>query len=182
MATPTVNIRKSSSSTASPVGRVASKVGYVWATARISLASVFLWAFFDKTFGLGYSTPVERAWINGGSPTTGFLSNTDGWFGGFFQTIAGSAAVDWLFMVGLLGIGLALLLGIGMRVAAASGATLMVLMYLASMPGTTNPFMDDHVVYALVLVGLAMAKAGNTLGLGGYWSDLAAVRRYPILE
>lgn len=31
-----------------------------------------LWAFLDKTFGLGYSTRVAKAWVNGGSPTKGF--------------------------------------------------------------------------------------------------------------
>jgi thiosulfate dehydrogenase [quinone] large subunit len=44
------------------------------AVLRVSLGFAFLWAFLDKTFGLGYATPAERAWINGGSPTKGFLS------------------------------------------------------------------------------------------------------------
>jgi len=184
MATPNLNIARTASARAS-AGRFATKAPYVWAVSRIVLGFIFLWAFLDKTFGLGYSTPAARAWVNGGSPTNGFLANTKGWFAGAFQAIAGHPVTDTLFMVGLLGIGLALLLGIGMRVAAASGATMMVLMYLASLPGvpgTTNPVVDDHVVYALVLVGLAMAKAGETLGFGKAWSRLALVKRYPALE
>jgi hypothetical protein len=44
------------------------------AVFRVVLGFEFLWAFLDKTFGFGYATPAERAWINGGSPTKGFLS------------------------------------------------------------------------------------------------------------
>ena len=77
----------------------------------MSLASIFLWAFFDKTFGLGYSTPAVRSWLNSGSPTNGFLSNTKGWFARFFQSIAGHPVTDALFMAALFGIGFALLLG-----------------------------------------------------------------------
>jgi thiosulfate dehydrogenase [quinone] large subunit len=71
---------------------------------------VFLWAFFDKTFGWGFATPSARAWINGGSPTKGFLSSVDvgpGWLQTFFHNIAGDPWANWLFMLGLLGIGLA---------------------------------------------------------------------------
>jgi hypothetical protein len=32
---------------------------------RLAIGFEFLWAFLDKTFGLGYSTPVGRAWIHG---------------------------------------------------------------------------------------------------------------------
>ena len=45
------------------------------AVARILMGFYFLWAFIDKTFGLGFATPAERAWVGGGSPTTGFLTN-----------------------------------------------------------------------------------------------------------
>jgi thiosulfate dehydrogenase [quinone] large subunit len=38
------------------------------AVFRVVLGVEFLWAFLDKTFGLGYATPAARAWINGGSP------------------------------------------------------------------------------------------------------------------
>ena len=184
MATPSVNIYtpKSATKEAAPRGV---RARFVWAGARLVLAAIFLWAFVDKLLGLGYSTPAARSVLNGGSPTNGFLSNTKGWFAPVFQAIAGHPVTDFLFMAALLGIGLALLLGIGMRVAAASGAALMVMMYLAALPGvagTTNPIVDDHIVYALVLVGLAMVNAGQTLGFGKAWSQLAIVQRYPVLE
>src|SRR5919112_1332225 len=89
---------------------------YVWAVARISIGWVFLWAFLDKTFGFGFATPAAKAWINGGSPTKGFLSNVEvGPLQSFFHSIAGNPVVDWLFLLGLLGIGVALIAGIGFR-------------------------------------------------------------------
>ena len=48
---------------------------YMMAATRLALGWVFLWAFLDKTFGLGHETPSDGAWINGGSPTEGFLAN-----------------------------------------------------------------------------------------------------------
>src|SRR5690349_13902643 len=66
--------------------------------ARISLGWVFLWAFLDKTFGLGHATPSKDAWIDGGSPTFGFLSfGAAGPFKGAYNSIAGDAWADWLF-------------------------------------------------------------------------------------
>ena len=49
------------------------------------------------------------------------------------------AWADWLFMLGLAAIGTALLLGIGMRVAAVSGALLYLLMWTVVLPPQTNP-------------------------------------------
>ncbi|WFE19693.1 hypothetical protein O7621_17360 [Solwaraspora sp. WMMD937] len=149
----------------------------VWAVTRLVLGFIFLWAFLDKLAGLGKSTPSERAWINGGSPTTGYLSNVEGPFSGFFSGMAGQAWADWLFMVGLLGIGVALILGVGMWVAAVSGSLLLTLMWLASLPIATNPFLDDHLVYGLVLLGLAATGAGLRYGLGSWWWNLPLVRR-----
>ncbi|GAA1646436.1 DoxX family membrane protein [Nonomuraea maheshkhaliensis] len=147
---------------------------YAWAAARISIGWIFLWAFLDKTFGWGFATPAAKAWINGGSPTTGFLKGTgENALGGFFSALAGQAWVDWLFMAGLAGVGLALVLGIGTRIAAGAGGAMLLLMWAAELPLTTNPFMDDHIVYAIVLVGLALAGAGRTFGLG----NLPVVRR-----
>lgn len=151
------------------------------AVTRYATAFVFLWAFLDKTFGLGYSTPVERAWINGGTPAQGFLANAvaEGPLQGFFQSLA-TPAVDVIFMLGLLGIGAAVLLGMGLRIAAVSGTAMMVLMYLAEWPfaaGSTNPIVDYHIVYALVLIVIAATAAGDTWGLGAQWKSLPFVQR-----
>ncbi|MGW5265811.1 hypothetical protein ACWEQG_32955 [Microbispora sp. NPDC004025] len=156
---------------------------YAWAAARIAIGWVFLWAFLDKTFGLGFATPAAKAWTNGGSPTTGFLKGTaDNTFGTLFNTLAGHPWVDWLFMTGLAGIGTALVLGIAMRIAATAGTLLLLLMWAAELPLTTNPFMDEHIIYAIVLIGLTLTRAGTTLGLGTTWTDTTLVRRLPILK
>jgi thiosulfate dehydrogenase [quinone] large subunit len=156
---------------------------YSAAAARLSLGWVFLWAFLDKTFGLGFATESKNAWIDGGSPTNGFLANAPtGPFKGIYNDIAGATWADWLFMIGLLGIGVALMAGVAMRIAAATGALLLVLMWTAVLPPENNPFMDDHIVYAIVLVLLAALGAGKTLGLGASWEKLAIVQRFPILK
>jgi len=155
---------------------------YSLAILRLATGFIFLWAFLDKTFGLGFSTPTERAWINGGTPSQGFLMS-DGVTGplkGFFASIA-SPLTDVLFMAGMLGIGLAVVLGIGLRISAVVGTAIMVLMYLAEWPFTaytasTNPLVDYHIIYALALIVIAATAAGNTWGLGTQWKKLPVVR------
>ena len=51
---------------------------------RIVFGFIFIWAFFDKLLGLGFATARDKAWILGNSSTSGFLSNVDGFFSGFF--------------------------------------------------------------------------------------------------
>ena len=153
-------------------------VRYLWAATRLCLGWTFLWPFMDKLFGLGHETASADAWLNGGNPTMGFLSHSAGPFSGIYQSIAGAGVVNVLFMGGLLGIGVALLLGIAMRPACIAGATLLMLMWSASLPPENNLFMDDHIIYALVLIGLAAVGAGKTLGLGEWWSRTEVVRRY----
>jgi thiosulfate dehydrogenase (quinone) large subunit len=95
--------------------------------------------------------------------------------------MAGAALTDWLFMLGLAAIGIALVLGVGMRIAAGAGALLMALMWSAVLPPAGNPFIDDHLIYAVLLVGLALVRAGDTLGLGRWWSRTGVVRSHPFL-
>jgi thiosulfate dehydrogenase [quinone] large subunit len=85
-------------------------------------------------------------------------------------------------MIGLAAIGTALILGIGMRIAAAAGALLLTLMWTAVLAPANNPFMDDHLIYAGVIAVLALTAAGHTLGLGRYWARLPLVRRLPVLR
>lgn len=153
-----------------------------WSLVRVVLGWVFLWAFLDKLMGLSFSTPAAKSWLAGGSPTLGFLSNTKGPFADLFHGLAGQMWVDWLFMLALLGIGVALILGIGMRLATYAGALLLFMMWMASLPIKTNPFVDDHIVYILVLVGLYASKSGETMGFGKAWKKSKLVKQYPILQ
>ena len=123
---------------------------------RLALSLVFLWAFFDKLFGLGFATSAENAWLSGGSPTYGFLTNaTRGPFEAIFQALAGVAVVDWLFMLGLLAIGLSLLFNKFIQLGTGAGIVMMALMYLAAFPPVNNPLIDDHLIYivSLLLIG-----------------------------
>jgi thiosulfate dehydrogenase [quinone] large subunit len=159
------------------------------AVVRVATGFVFLWAFFDKTFGLGYATPAAKAWIHGGHPTKGFLSSVAvGPLQATFHSWAGAAWADWLFMAGLLGIGLALVLGVALRAAAASGTVMLLGMWAAEWPlakltsagepsMSTNPIVDYHILYALVLIAVALTYAGNTWGLGKLWAKLPFVQR-----
>ena len=124
-----------------------------------------------------------RSWLNGGSPTKGFLGNAvTGPFEGFYHSIAGAGWADVLFMAALLAVGTALILGIGLRVAAIAGGLLLVMMWTAVLPPETNPFMDDHLIYAGVLALLALTAAGNTLGFGKRWAQVPIVQRVPWLR
>src|SRR5438045_3614613 len=106
----------------------------------------------------------------GGPParSTGGDRTTAPHRGDEMTTAAPSA--DSLFMIGLAGIGIALIAGIGIRIAATSGVLLLIMMWSAVLPPANNVFMDDHLIYALLLTGLALTAAGDTLGLGHWWS------------
>jgi thiosulfate dehydrogenase [quinone] large subunit len=159
------------------------------AVFRVAVGFVFLWAFLDKTFGFGYATPSAKAWINGGHPTKGFLSSVAvGPFESTFHSWAGATWADWLFMLGLLGVGVALTLGIGLRLAAVSGTVMMLFMWAAEWPlakhtsagapsMSSNPIIDYHVIYAFALIAIALLSAGNTWGLGKLWAKLPFVGR-----
>jgi thiosulfate dehydrogenase (quinone) large subunit len=154
---------------------------------RLALGFEFLWAFLDKTFGLGYSTPSAKSWINGGSPTKGFLSGANvGPFQAEFRWLATVPGIDWLFMIGLLGIGLAFILGVAIRPAAVSGALMLAFMWMAvwvpakiaggQPSGSTNPVVDEHIVgiFGFIVVGaLATWGAGY---LGRKWGALRIVQ------
>ncbi len=119
---------------------------------RIAMGFIFLWAFFDKLFGLGFATKTENAWIHGGSPTTGFLSfAAKGPFAELFHSLAGVAVVDWMFMLGLLFVGLTLVFNRYVKWGAVAGGVMLMLMYLALLWPDNNPIIDDHIIYTLVL-------------------------------
>ena len=175
----------------------------VMGVLRIAMGWTFLWAFIDKAFGLGFSTGRNAetgaivfggpdAWVNGGSPTSGVVGFAlKGPFKGAIQTVTGyemtqagpqvAAWVDWLYMVTLLAIGVALILGIATRLAAIGGIAWMAVFYLATAIWPEhNPFLDDHIVEIVVLAAVLLANAGRYYGFGRAWQKLGFVktRRY----
>ena len=157
--------------------------------SRILIGFVFLRACLDKNVGLGYATNSDSAWQFGtgeGSPVYGFLAfgtNPEGPFASVFQDLASQDPNNWAnwgFMLALLGAGVFLCLGIVMRIAAIGASVLLFLMYLAIAPWqkftvegveqtSNNPLIDDHIIYAVVLLFLMVAYAGRYLGLGRWW-------------
>lgn len=196
-------------------GFVVSATAKYWAAvARIALGFVFLWAFLDKNFGLGYATPSEGAWqfaTGDGSPTFGYLTfgiNPEGPFASFFNNLGESAGtmgaegpvlspgswVNWAFMLALLGAGIALILGVFMRIGSIGAAVLLMMMYFAAAPwakftdpetgetiASNNPIADDHLAYAIFAILLMLLTAERTWGLGKWWQSLGFVQRHPWL-
>lgn len=151
---------------------------------RIGLGWIFLWAFIDKIFGLGFATAAGKAWIDGVSPTFGYLTfATRGPFTDLFQALAGNLIVDLLFMTGLLFVGLTLMLGIMVRLGSLAGALMLFLIFISSsLLPEHNPLIDDHVIYILILLGFTTLPVGDWLGFGKHWKKLFFVRQNPILQ
>lgn len=155
----------------------------VLAFLRIAIGFIFFWAFVDKLLGLGFATVPDRSWLSGVSPTEGFLKfGTEGVFAEVFQSLAGNMVIDWLFMCGLLGVGVALILGIGVRIAAYSGSVMMLLIYLSMFPPENNPLVDEHIIYIIILLFFSTVPVGDTQGLGKWWSQTPLVKKFPLLK
>jgi thiosulfate dehydrogenase [quinone] large subunit len=170
-----------------PVSRRVLEVGLTG--VRLAIGFEFLWAFLDKLLGLGYSTESAKAWIHGGSPTTGFLSHADGGpLRGVFHWLAGVTAVDYLFMAGLLGVGVALIVGVTLRPAAIAGCTMLAMMYIAQWPfakiaggqptGSVNPIVDDHIVSIVALIVIGALAAWSIGPISRRWSELGIVKSH----
>ena len=175
----------------------------VFGVLRLAMGFTFLWAFLDKLFALGFSTGRvlndagqtvkidffgPDAWINGASPTAGAVGFAlKGPFADNIQTITGfqmtqagptvAGWLDWVYMVSLLLIGLGLITGVLTRIAAIGGIIWLAVFYLGTAIWPEhNPFLDEHVLEAIVLVGLILANAGRYYGLGKIWQRVGFVR------
>jgi thiosulfate dehydrogenase [quinone] large subunit len=177
-----------------------------FAALRVLMGFTFLWAFLDKLFALGFSTGRvlddagntvkiaffgDAAWIHGASPTAGAIGFAlKGPFAHTIQTVTGyqmaqgphvDAWIDWVYMLSMLLIGVALITGVMTRVAAVGGIVWLAVFYLGTAIWPEhNPVVDEHVIDAAVLVALIFANAGRYWGLGKVWQRLDAVkdRRY----
>ncbi len=152
--------------------------------ARILVGFSILWTFLDKLVGFGFPTEYGKAWINGASPTYGYL--TQGTFGilkSFFVWLASfSSLIDWIYMAGLLGIGISMIFGIANKMGSFSGFTLFILIWLSAFPPLHNPFVDEHLVYAVLFLCFYYLESGEKLGFGGKWAKSKAVKKFGFLK
>lgn len=168
---------------------------------RILIGWIFLWAFLDKLIGLGFTTCRERidgaltntvnvmcdsAWLQGGAITKGYLGSSSGPFADFFIALGDHRWTDWVFMIGLLGIGLALILGIGTKIGAWSGMAMLLMMYVTHAwpfsAGLTNPFIDSHIIYGVAALAIVLVELKyQAIGLGKWWRSLDIVKKFPWL-
>lgn len=142
------------------------------AVLRLALGWVMFYAGITKV--------LDPTWS-----ATGYLQNAQT-FSGFFQWLTSPQilpTVNFLNKWGLTLLGISLLLGVVVRLSAALGAFLMVLYYL---PVLKFPFIpphslliDDHIIYAVALLLLAVFRAGRYWGLELWCANLPVCRRFP---
>lgn len=165
----------------------------IWAVLRIALGLTFWWAFLDKLLGLGFATCRDKmgevvtmcsqAWVEGGSPTTGFLKNAvTGPSADFYHSLAGKDWLDWMFMLGLLAIGVGLTLGIFIRAAAFVGVIMLALMYSALLWPKNHPFLDDHLIYIFALFGVYGTAEQAKWSLQAWWRTTAIAKKFSWLR
>lgn len=175
------------------ITKTTEKTFYALAAARITIGLVFLWAFVDKLFGLGFATCRDgvsnavsigcgQAALSGGSATSGFLSHATGPFASFYHQLAGRGWVDWLFMASLLLIGLSLTLGVFVYLSSLTGTLLLILMWSALLWPPQNPLLDEHIIYSLALLAIFFGNPQQKWGLRGRWRATPLVKSLPFLE
>ncbi|MFQ6019932.1 MAG: DoxX family protein [Dehalococcoidia bacterium] len=140
---------------------------------RLSLGFIFIWSGFDKLI-----TDFSAS---------GFLVNaSSGPLKDLFVNMGESQValdvVDPLVVYGQILIGFSLILGIFTRFGLLMGATQMFLFYLAELWPANNPFLDEHIVYILLMALLGALGAGRILGLDALIEKWEPMKRVPQLE
>jgi len=128
---------------------------------RVGLGWMFLYA--------GLSHILDPKWS-----AAGYLQSAKT-FGGFYHWLTSPSLLPFVNFVNewaLLLLGIALILGIFVRLASFGGALLMFLYYLPLLqfpyPNPHSYIVDEHVVYILALLVLAAFRAGRVWGLEGW--------------
>jgi thiosulfate dehydrogenase [quinone] large subunit len=118
---------------------------------RVVFGLLFLWAGLNKL-------------LSGFTASSYLTNSTTGPFAELFQSMANNALVDFLVIFGEMAIGLSLILGALVWLSAPAGVLMMFLYYLSVFPPKTG-YINEHIIYMLVFVALAVFKSGNYYGL-----------------
>jgi thiosulfate dehydrogenase [quinone] large subunit len=144
------------------------------ALTRIALGWLFFYAGITKV--------LDQAWS-----AKGFLLSSKT-FTGFYAWLASDGIlpiVDFINKWGLTLLGVALILGLCVRLASLLGALLMVLYWfpVLTFPTVAHGYLvDEHIIYALVLLYFAAVKAGRWYGLENACARLPICTKHPRLR
>ena len=141
---------------------------------RISLGWLMFYAGITKILNPEWSA---RGYLGGAATFTSF-----------YQWLASPNVLPFIDAInewGLTFLGISLILGLYVRLSASLGAVLMILYYFPVLQFPHVPphsyLVDEHVVYALALVVLAVFRSGRMWGLHRWASRLPYCRRFPKL-
>lgn len=143
--------------------------------SRVALGWLFFYAGITKV--------LDPAWS-----AAGYLKGAKT-FAGFYQWLASPGMLPITNFVnewGLTLLGVSLIFGIAVRLASVLGAALMALYYFPVLVwpsvGEHSYVVDEHVVYALILLFFAAVRAGRVWGLERWCSSLPMCSRFPRLH
>jgi thiosulfate dehydrogenase [quinone] large subunit len=165
------------------------------ALMRIALGLVYLWAFVSQAFGITYTNQAQpppdapagtkatyewtfgydssKGWITSGfdySPTEAYVQNNLHGPLAFIPQNLPTGVDDFMWMVALAGLGIALTFGIFANVAGWGGFLMNILLWLSTFPPSTNPLIDaEHVTFALAILLFMWLQASNYWGVGRWW-------------
>jgi len=137
---------------------------------RLALGWLMLYAGITKV--------LDPKWT-----AAGYLANAKT-FANLYQWLASPANIGWVNFInqwGLTLLGVSLILGIGVRLSSVLGAVLMLLYYfpVLEFPYLEHAYLvDEHIIYALVLVFFAVIRAGRYYGLEEWCANLPFCRKY----
>lgn len=142
---------------------------------RIALGWLFLYAGLTKVFDPAFSA-------------AGYLAGAKT-FHGLYVWFASPSVLpltNFLNEWGLTLLGVSLILGIFVRLSSILGAALMLLYYFPilqfPMIAPHSFLVDEHIIYALVLVYFAAVRAGRMTGLEKWCTKLPFCKRLPKLR
>ncbi|MEK7174746.1 MAG: DoxX family membrane protein [Patescibacteria group bacterium] len=125
---------------------------------RISLGWMFFYAGITKV--------LNPAWS-----AEGYLKGAKT-FSSFYMWLIQPALLPWTNLInewGLTLLGISLILGLFVRLSSVLGALLMILYYLPTLdfpyPNPHSYIVDEHIIYAAILLFLGSLKAGKIWGL-----------------
>jgi thiosulfate dehydrogenase [quinone] large subunit len=141
---------------------------------RIVMAWTFLYPGIRQVFSPDFNV-------------AGFLSRTKT-FHDVFSVVTSpplSSIVSFLVAYGHLLIGISLLIGLMVRLSGFLGALMMMLYWMAHMDwpyieNRTNFIVDQHLVFAGLLIYLGMVRAGQYWGLDAWAQQSRFVQAYPV--